>query len=321
MPAFALVIIWPLVAWVYRLNAVEALLVVLFALLCARAIAVQWSNWWACRTLALPLVSGDFVTLFAHGHASTQSSAWRYTNGPVARWGETDLLGNVLDLLYRPLAWFWFYRLPLFGETIAVSTAPRPSAWNVGGEGDGKIYVRALRDAIAKYPPEKRFVLFGVSRGCATVISALAILAEEKNWEEEIRPRIAFVTLWSPFDTLYEAAKHGYPEWLAREIVEKYQTWASFDQNWEPLRKAQDYPQNLSTLVVAADLDPVVPFASSRRVYDTIRGRRAAAAAAAAVVFEALVGRTHHLEELEGDSRKNLVRAMSKMVEITRKRQ
>jgi pimeloyl-ACP methyl ester carboxylesterase len=181
----------------------------------------------------------------------------------------------------NPLHWVMFFVHWLvhcyFGVHGASSHHGHITEMNVGGDQDVTEYLQGVRDAIQAYP-SKRIVLFGCSRGAATVLIAATRLSDEE------RRHVALVVAEGPFDTVphvvnCRARLGGYVPgvlawWIARLILWLLTRLAKYKpMQQSPLDTMSQWPSDLPVAVVRSRVDDVVAPECTTPLLDKLRER------------------------------------------------
>jgi hypothetical protein len=234
------------------------------------------------------------VTLYAHGHASAPSSGLLYTSGPIITLARRSKFDYIWNMIVRTYVGALLPRLPLLpGTLMAVPCVP----FDLGGKLDGKAYAEHV-EVLARTGND--LVLFGTSRGGATVFNALVQLRAQPDWEIRIRPHIKAVVLFGAFGRAADAAYHRFPAPIARMALALYRKFGTYDPQWDPLALAREFPSGLRVVVVAARADPVVPSTTSKELANAIGAE-----------FVMLEGDQHNYVWLEEAARKELMERLT----------
>jgi len=230
------------------------------------------------------------VTVFCQGNGASRAQAAKYagpqglnlltSEGYVERVFIRDappLLHNLFvypelsdvghGFSCNPLHWIThlvqLFVLWYFGVQGASAHHTHPTEMNVGGDQDVAEYLIGVRDAIRVHP-QKRIVLFGCSRGAATVLVAVNRLTVEE------RRHIALVVTEGPFDTVPHVAHciarvdGWFPDplatWRTEWMLRLLSRFAKYRPEQEsPLQAVQTWPLDTPLAVVRSRVDDVVP--------------------------------------------------------------
>lgn len=123
--------------------------------------------------------------------------------------------------------------------------------------------IRKLKAVLKKIHGENyRIILFGVSRGAATIIMFLATYPDELD-------HIAAVIIESPFDSM-EHCIQDKPKTL-RSLGEKLICYSEYQADYEtPLKAATKIKTDIPILFIATKNDLVVPFEGTQAVYQEV---------------------------------------------------
>lgn len=237
----------------------------------------------------------QLVTVFFQGNHASRSQATKYTGdeGVDIRISET-----LKDHVYIPGAPQILYNLFSYDDLacIGYGTSWNPlqlatkaghymSQWyygvqgtthyphnyithdNVGGEQDVTQCVNAIKACI-KAHPDKKLVLFGCSRGAATVITSLVFLSEEEQHQ------IKLVIAEAPFDTVPSVlATYRFTGSLILTALENLSLYEKHQLSPLDAVNAASFPLDVPLVFVTSDVDTTVPRANTMKLIDTLRTR------------------------------------------------
>ena len=218
--------------------------------------------------------SGGYAVLYAHGNGTWPGVGTIFSHSKSVITMDMETTGirgptseSWYEWLCTTLIQYNFFQFRLFGGSLyAVRIASKWLDMNLGGERDAILYARAVSHLISTLPTDRRIVLFGTSMGGATVYNALTILAQTEGWEKWIRPRIACVILFAPFDSVETVIKFRFYEYVQR--MHKYiLSYTAYDPSWNPIERVSIFPSGLNVLFVSSASDNVVPFHSTMNPY------------------------------------------------------
>jgi pimeloyl-ACP methyl ester carboxylesterase len=212
----------------------------------------------------------NLLAIFAHGHGSSPVVGGLYANAQLAYTADGSPHGkrfvdDVYDAFYRYIA------MPNLSPTFtlfpcihAPSTASGISRYNMGGRDDALWYIASF---MGLHIDEIPLAFIGHSRGCSTVINALAHLPTRNEWPE-YKSRVRAVILLNPFASFQDAVAHHYlvPRFLAPLILWLYKNVASYNPNYDPINVFPRLPRDLNYYVAYAKNDPIVPASSTKRL-------------------------------------------------------
>ncbi len=151
---------------------------------------------------------------------------------------------------------------------------PRPMLkwWRVSlaGAPDVQMFLKNFREAKEIHSHDhqkKKFVLFGVSRGAATILMAIPEMTEEE------RALIALVLLESPFDSGLEVLRKNYP-WTWPFVCAAMNTCGSFRcRQKTPLQAVAEFPLTIPIAFISSFGDQMVPLPRTATLVDALRKR------------------------------------------------
>ncbi len=245
----------------------------------------------------------ELVTVFCQGNSTARSQAAKYAgaHGVHYRYDETAqtqarehaVVPKSLCFLPALYAWrdlddvgygwprpWWNVLLWLslikswltlwwFGIKGASHTYVRYAQMNVAGERDVAQYLAAVRRC-AKDEPQKRLVLFGCSRGAATVLVALRHLSKAE------RGRVALVLVEAPFDSLPNVFCSWYGLFWGKLALRVFAWFTAFREAQEsPLHAVQhqDFPLDVPLAFVYSRTDTMVPPRHTEALIQALRER------------------------------------------------
>ncbi len=186
-------------------------------------------------------------------------------------------LGSCVYTLWNPLNYSVAYaQNKKFGFSIASNSETDLSVSghvinlfkiNLAQEKDIALYKNSIQDLIDQSDTEKKVILYGVSRGSATVFNTFAQLEQENN-----TGNIAAVICEGIFDSVPNIAKHS-------NLFNKIQTYAlmysgltQFDRNGiSPLSQVQHIKSQTPIALITSVADRMVPCQCTINLYNALK--------------------------------------------------
>lgn len=225
---------------------------------------------------------GAHTVLYAHGLGASDDEAYAFLDRNSAQFYPIKLCsynGNANGRLRRrdvcPTGGaYTLYGAPLLKpeSVVTLSSSPWPLL-DIGGEHDAQRY--AMRAASYIRTSDAPVVLFGMSRGSATVFNALTVLREQSDWETKLRPKIALVVCAGTFATVDDVLEHRFPTLLGKFIAwfcsqRHFGYGWSRDEPWAPVKRVSKLPGGVPIAFIAAEKDRNVPVTTTRRLLRAI---------------------------------------------------
>ena len=239
----------------------------------------------------------NVVTVYFQGNRAPRTQAAKYagkqgldvyvSNGQVEHVFNPDapqLLHNLFlypelndveyGFSYNPLHWcskvahqvcHWYFNL--YGTACVPHTSW--SLMNIAGPEDVVQCLNAIKACI-KHHPDKRIVLFGTSRGAATILLTLPRLDEQE------RSHIAFVVAEAPFASVSSLA-YEYSERLAPHFLTFLEKTSRFQREQpSPLEAvtSEAFPLHIPLLFVTSEADTTVPVSNTMQLIEVLKERK-----------------------------------------------
>lgn len=218
----------------------------------------------------------DHTVIFAHGLHTVASAAASYTDSSSSQ--ILTIVDDVTDegtAIDVSTSLFSLTSIPLLpgGKVVSIPCSQWPR-YDIGSEADAEKFAKIAAARIRSQ--DKPVVLFGSSRGSATVFNALVLLQQEKDWEAVLKPRIAFVVCAGTYATVDDAISHRVWRPFRKLVAWIYsRRWLGFvwnsDEPFSPLRNTPLLPSGIPIAFIAAENDENVPVTSTRRLIQRIK--------------------------------------------------
>lgn len=138
---------------------------------------------------------------------------------------------------------------------------------NIAQDSDITAFHRRWQRALKKYPPEQRFILWGTSRGAATIFNALALdnkmATENPEYVRQFDPkRIQMVLLEGCYDHVGLVNQQNSGCLFAPTVRSMLYWFTNHDMDCglQPLDLAKFFPQDIVVAFVTSKADWIVPF-------------------------------------------------------------
>lgn len=177
---------------------------------------------------------------------------------------------NPLQLIYKCLSFLKIRYFNIWQTNLQRPSVPHHyfSNLNAGGDQDRNQFLNAIKLCIEEYP-DKKIVLFGTSRGAATVLASLPFLTEVE------RIHIKLVLVEAPFDTLPNILKYqfGRLSSLPLYLLEKFGKYRP--GQFSPLDSVSDdkFPLDLPIGFITSEVDNVVPKVHTTKLINKLKER------------------------------------------------
>lgn len=230
----------------------------------------------------------NIVTVFAQGNQASRSQGAKYAGkegihigGPFSHHAVAPnappqlMYGPYCYPEFKDVSYEWSWN-PIHMMNKAVSFLrnqwygiQQPHLWhtvwsevNVAGAQDVTQYRTAVEQCIGEHP-DKNIVLYGVSRGAATVLSSVAQMSSREQ------SRVSLVIVEAPFDSVENVTNRYTRAFLY--WVTKYRSW-----RMSPAEAIDNWPLRVPVLFVAALDDHRVPCTQTLGLAKklTMRGHR-----------------------------------------------
>ena len=159
----------------------------------------------------------------------------------------------------------WYYNV--YGTSCTPHN--KWSVLNLAGTEDVTQYVNAIKDCIRQHP-EKKIVLFGTSRGAATLITTLSVLTT---------PQLSHIKLAiaeAPFATVESVLYDTWPSPMVPCILGLLEWYTQFRrEQWSPLDavRSASFPLQVPLLFVTSEIDKMVPVCNTMQLIDVLQSK------------------------------------------------
>lgn len=141
---------------------------------------------------------------------------------------------------------------------------------NIAGPEDVDQYYQTIKSCIRDFP-KKKIVLFGPSRGAATLFVTMTRLSEEE------RNHIKMVIVEAPFSSVESLLSLTCPSFAVNPLLVLLETLTQFDRTQtSPMNAIQSelFPLTIPLLFITSEKDKIVPVQETKKLIDYLKNER-----------------------------------------------